>query len=225
MSDNLEINLSSAASSTKNTVTTGTTDASTTKAKADVKGQDAPIDNDFSTSKEEATETKTNSQTDRNGIDSASEKENTKTKSNGETPKKESISLKEALEGQAREDEEPHSNNFTLKKIIGGEWLTTEFLKRQIGVILLVVLFTIIYISNRYSCQKNMLEIDKLKSELVDAKYRALSSSSQLTEKCRESNVLKMLKNNKDSVLKTADQPPYIIYVPNEHKTTTIKEP
>lgn len=31
---------------------------------------------------------------------------------------------------------------------------------------------------------------------------------------CRESNVLEMLKNNKDSILHIANQPPYIINVP-----------
>ena len=56
--------------------------------------------------------------------------------------------------------------------------------------------------------------IDKLNAELTDAKYRALSSSSELTEKCRESNVLQMLQNNMDSLLKIPNQPPYIIYVP-----------
>lgn len=225
MNDDLEINPSSVVKIIENAATTSTAEASTTKAKTDAKGQNAPANNGSSVSAKEATNAKESQQTAKSDIESSAKDGRTKAKSNTETPKKESISLKEALEDQAREDEKPHSNNFTLKKIIGGEWLTTEFLKRQIGVILLVVLFTVIYISNRYSCQKNMLEIDKLKGELVDAKYRALSSSSQLTEKCRESNVLKMLKNNKDSVLKTADQPPYIIYVPNEHKTTTIKEP
>ena len=34
-----------------------------------------------------------------------------------------------------------------------------------------------------------------------------------LTEKCRESHVLDALKNNKDSLLHIADQPPYKIYI------------
>ena len=38
-------------------------------------------------------------------------------------------------------------------------------------------------------------------------------SSSTLTEKCRESHVLDALKQNKDSLLHVADQPPYIINV------------
>ncbi len=127
---------------------------------------------------------------------------------------KQEPSLQDAIKEQAREDERPQSSTFTLRKILGGDWLTTDFLRRQIGVILLVVGLSIVYISNRYSCQKDMLEIDKLNAELIDAKYKALSSSSELTEKCRESNVLDLLKSNKDSVLKIANQPPYIIYTP-----------
>lgn len=130
----------------------------------------------------------------------------------------ESISeLEQAMKDQAREDEKPQSSSFSLRKILGGDWLTAELLRRQIGVILLVTGFIIVYISNRYSCQKDMLEIDRLNAELIDAKYRALSSTSELTERCRESNVLDMLKENKDSVLKIASQPPYIITVPDNY--------
>jgi hypothetical protein len=59
-----------------------------------------------------------------------------------------------------------------------------------------------------------LIAIDKLEKELLDAKYKALTSSSILTEKCRESHVLEALKHNKDSLLQTAAQPPYIINVP-----------
>ena len=127
----------------------------------------------------------------------------------------ETPSLQEAIKEQAREDEAAQSSTFTLRRILGGDFLTTQMLRRQIGVILLCVVFIIIYISNRYSCQKKMLEIDKLNIELQDAKYKSLSSASELTERCRESNVLDMLKTNKDSLLKIAAQPPYIIEVPN----------
>lgn len=131
-------------------------------------------------------------------------------------PKSEETTLKEALQEQAREDEEALTSSVTLRKILGGDFLTASMIRRQIGLILIIVAFTIVYISNRYSCQRDQLEIDKLNKELQDAKYRALSSSSMLTEKCRESHVLDMLKNNKDSVLHIADQPPYIIYVPEK---------
>jgi hypothetical protein len=125
-------------------------------------------------------------------------------------------SFKEVMQQRAREDEQPSSSNFTLRKILGGDILTAKMIRRHIWLIVLIVFFMIIYISNRYSCQKDLLELDKLQNELKDAKYRALSSSSQLTEKSRESYVLEALKNNKDSVLHIANQPPYIINVPEE---------
>lgn len=124
--------------------------------------------------------------------------------------------LKEALKEQATEEEKPQSSSLTLRKILGGEFLSAQTLKNQIWLIILIVAITLVYVSNRYSCQKDMIEITQLKDSLKDAKYKALASSSELTEKSRESNVLEMLKNNKDSVLHIASQPPYIIKVPEK---------
>ena len=124
--------------------------------------------------------------------------------------------LKAAIAEQAREDEQPQSSNFTLRKILGGDILSAHILRNNIWLIIVIVGFIIVYISNRYSVQKYLLEIDKLNTELEDAKYRALSSSSQLTEKSRESHILELLKNRKDSVLKMSDRPPYIINVPEK---------
>ena len=129
---------------------------------------------------------------------------------------KEKQELKEVIAQQAIEEEAPQSSNFTLRKILGGDILTAQIIRRQIWLVILVVFFIIIYISNRYSIQKDLIEIDQLQKELQDAKYKALSSSSQITEKSRESNVLDMLRNNKDSILHIATQPPYIINVPEE---------
>ena len=125
-------------------------------------------------------------------------------------------SLKEAIAKQAIEEEASGSSNFTLRKILGGDILTTQIIRRQIWLVILVVFFIIIYISNRYSIQNDIIELDKLQTELQETKYKALSASSQITEKSRESNVLDMLKTNKDSTLHIATQPPYIINVPEE---------
>lgn len=124
--------------------------------------------------------------------------------------------LTEAIKDQAIEGERPQSANFTLRKILGGDFLTAETIRKQIWLILMVVVFTFIYVANRYNCQKDLLEINDLTEKLKDAKYKALASSSELTEMSRESNVLEMLKNNKDSVLHIANQPPYIITVPEK---------
>ena len=113
-----------------------------------------------------------------------------------------------------KEENPKLSSSLTLRTILGGDFLTAEMVRHQIWLILLIVLFAIVYVAFRYQCQQDMITIDKMEKELLDAKYKALSSSSTLTEKCRESHVLDDLRNNKDSVLHIADQPPYIITIP-----------
>ena len=125
-------------------------------------------------------------------------------------------SLSEVIREQATEDEAPQSRTFSLRKILGGDILSTSFMRRQIWLFLLIALFIVVYIANRYSCQQDIIEIDALQKELKDAKYKALSSNSKLTEESRQSNVLEMLKDNKDSTLKQPTQPPYIITVPDK---------
>ncbi len=124
-------------------------------------------------------------------------------------------SLKEIIQENAREDEKPFSSTLALKTILGGDILNTQAIRRQVWLILLITFFSILYVSNRYSCQKQQIKIDKLNTELKKSKYKTLSLSSVLTERCRESHVVEMLRANKDSVIRTADQPPYIIMIPN----------
>ena len=113
-----------------------------------------------------------------------------------------------------KEEDPKLSSSVSLRTILGGDFLTAEMVRHQIWLIMLIVLFVIVYVAFRYQCQQDMIAIDKMEKELLDAKYKALSSSSTLTEKCRESHVLDALRNNKDSVLHVADQPPYIINIP-----------
>lgn len=115
------------------------------------------------------------------------------------------------LKNNVREDDPKPSPTLTLRKIIGGDILTAEMVRSQMGLFALIVLFTISYVAARFQCQQDIIEIDRLERELKDAKYKALSSSSALTERCRESHVLEILRNNKDSLLHIAEQPPYII--------------
>ncbi len=118
------------------------------------------------------------------------------------------------IKEQAKEEDPKLTPALTLRTILGGDFLTADMVRRQIWLFLLMVVFTIVYVAFRYQCQQDMIAIDKLEKELLDAKYKALSSSSTLTEKCRESHVLEALKENRDSLLHIADQPPFIINVP-----------
>ncbi len=118
------------------------------------------------------------------------------------------------IKEKASEEDPKLTPALTLRTILGGDFLTADMVRRQIWLFVLMVVFCIAYVAVRYQCQQDLLTIDRLENELLDAKYKALTSSSTLTEKCRESHVLDALKQNKDSLLHIADQPPYIINVP-----------
>ena len=122
------------------------------------------------------------------------------------------------------EDDNVPVGTLTLRKILGGDFLSAELVRHNIWLLVLIVFFTVVYVAIRYQCQQDLIQIDKMETRLKDAKYRALSSSSTLTERCRESQVLKILKQNADSLLKPSDQPPYIIYVPEKSFLSTDDE-
>ena len=118
------------------------------------------------------------------------------------------------IKEKVKEEDTRPTSSLNLRTILGGDFLTAEMVRKQIWLVVLMVFFTILYVASRYQCQQDLIAIDKLEKELLDAKYKALSSSSTLTEMCRESHVLDALKQNNDSLLHISDQPPYIINIP-----------
>lgn len=141
---------------------------------------------------------------------------NNDTDNDTDDKREEGKSLADVIRERANEVERRPLGSLTLKSIVGGDILATTAVRKQIGVIMLIVLFMLVYISDRYSCQQSLIQIDKLNEELNDAKAKALSSGSKLTEKSRESRVLEMLQAYKDSTLHISTQPPYIINIPEQ---------
>lgn len=148
--------------------------------------------------------------------DNANNDANNDTDNDTDDEREEGKSLADVIRERANEVERRPLGSLTLKSIVGGDILATTAVRKQIGVIMLIVLFMLVYISDRYSCQQSLIQIDKLNEELNDAKAKALSSSSKLTEKSRESRVLEMLQACKDSTLHISTQPPYIINIPEQ---------
>jgi hypothetical protein len=145
--------------------------------------------------------------------DDTKSKGDVKSKDDSEDMKEQARKAIQMIKEQAKEEDPKLTPTLTLRTILGGDFLTADMVRRQIWLFMLMVVFTIVYVAFRYQCQQDMIAIDKLEKEVLDAKYKALSCSSTLTEKCRESHVLEALKQNKDSLLHVADQPPYIIYI------------
>lgn len=102
------------------------------------------------------------------------------------------------------------TSQITVKSILGGDILAHDFFKRQIKLLVLIVFLTIWYIDNRYSSQQEMIKIDQLKKELTDIKYDALTISSELTVRSRQSRIEEYIASE-GTPLQTSATPPYLI--------------
>lgn len=110
-------------------------------------------------------------------------------------------------------DTDPDRVNVSLRSILGGDILAGAWFRRQFLFILMLVAFVIVYVSNRYASQQELLEIDALQKQRIDEQYRALTRSSELMELTRRSSVENYLRTTNDSTLQTATVPPYTLDV------------
>lgn len=119
--------------------------------------------------------------------------------------------IEDVIQREAKEEQDT-SSPFSISKTLGGV-IIAKAVQRQMGLVLLISAFLIIYISNRYVCQKKMVEIDRLEKSLEAARYKATVCTSILTEKSRESNIMELLYNYGDSTLAIPQDPPYLIRI------------
>ncbi|MDD4608975.1 MAG: FtsL-like putative cell division protein [Bacteroidaceae bacterium] len=98
----------------------------------------------------------------------------------------------------------------TFSKIILGDALDSEAVRKQAGLIFLMGVLSIFYIGNRYGSQHDQIVIQKLKSELVTKKYDALAKSAQLMQLTRRTNIESLLKKYHSEV-KPSKLPPFVI--------------
>lgn len=124
-----------------------------------------------------------------------------------------SDSRKKLLASMIDEDDEKIDNRDSLQALLKEISIDGEWFKNQIGVFALILLGVILYITNRYQAQKEMIEEEKLRTELTDWKYRNMTRKSQLTMRTRQSQLEFQLKALGDSTLKVSKIPPYILSV------------
>ena len=101
-------------------------------------------------------------------------------------------------------------SKITLASILGGDILGGRWFRRQFWYIVMVVAMIIVYVSNRYSCQREMIQSKMLTDTLLDRRYKALTRSSQLKEKTRRSCIEGALT---DTTLQTANTPSFNLKV------------
>lgn len=74
-------------------------------------------------------------------------------------------------------------------RVFGGSMLTEQFFTRNMRFIAAVVLVMFLFISHRYVVLDRMAEVERLQQELRDAKYEALTISSNLIEASRQGEI------------------------------------
>lgn len=104
-------------------------------------------------------------------------------------------------------------SKITLASILGGDILGGKWFRKQFWYIVMVVAMVIVYVSNRYSCQQEMIQTKMLTDTLLDRRYKALTRSSQLKEKMRRSVIENSLA---DTTLQTANTPLFRVQVDEE---------
>ena len=111
---------------------------------------------------------------------------------------------------QKKQKENASPKHMSIRSILGGDIFANDFFKRQTSLLILIMILTILYIDNRYTSQQELIEIDRLKKELTDIKYDALTRSSELMEKSRQSRIEEYI-STEESHLETATNRPYLI--------------
>lgn len=119
--------------------------------------------------------------------------------------------IEDVIAREAKEEQDT-SSPFSISRTLGGV-IIARAVQRQIGLVLLVCAFLIIYISNRYLCQKKVVEIAKTERQMRDMHNKAVACTSMLTEKSRESYVMQLLSAYGDSTLTVPNEPPFLIRV------------
>ena len=137
-------------------------------------------------------------------------------------PKKKHLSEKDRLtsalkkiRNKTSEGDDAPSGSLRLRDILGGDYLWM-LVRNQIGLLILIVFITTAYIAMRYQCQQDVIDINALEKQLVEAKFKAMSNSSNLTRQCRQSNVLDLLRASGDTTLTISQHLPYFVEVPDE---------
>ena len=82
----------------------------------------------------------------------------------------------------------------SLSYFFGGKILTEEFIVKQSGLIFLIFFMVILFITNRYSCAKQLTEMDKLKKQLIELKNEQVNLVYDLTLISGESKIDELLK-------------------------------
>ena len=95
-----------------------------------------------------------------------------------------------------------------LNRIMGGEIFTSKIITDNAWLLALIVLYSFIYVSNRYEYEQELLKIDRLTKKRDKLKNNLLTLKSEFSYKSRQTEIEKFLQET-NSELKVATKPIY----------------
>ena len=95
-----------------------------------------------------------------------------------------------------------------LNRIISGDIFTSRIITDNALLLALIVLYSFIYVSNRYEYERELVKIDRLTKQRDKLKNNLLTLKSEFSYKSRQTEIENMLEEA-DSDLKVATKPIY----------------
>lgn len=170
--------------------------------------------------------TKNNDDPDKQQMPTEQAQREDKVKTNASQLSEEEKDARQAIEAMRKfaNENEDDAGELSFSSIIGGDFLMSKFVRKQVAFVMFCVILMIIYTGNRYDSQKDTIVIDSLRSELQNVKYNVLTQSSELMNLIRQSNVEQRLKQTSDSLLHNSTTPPFLIKMHEGSKETMQAE-
>ena len=83
-----------------------------------------------------------------------------------------------------------------IQSWLNGDKLRSEKFREQYPLIALIVVLIFLYILTGYQSAKQQHQLTDTKKEMLDAKFRYMTISAQLTNTTRQSQIIEVLKEN-----------------------------
>jgi hypothetical protein len=105
---------------------------------------------------------------------------------------------------------EEREKSFSLRDLLDGNVLTRKAVLKQSRFILLLVLIAFLSIANRNHAEHTVIQLNRLQSDVKELRARAISTSSELVKKSRQSEVIRLVERY-ELGLEESLEPPKIL--------------
>lgn len=127
-------------------------------------------------------------------------------------PEEEEIEEPKEAEQPKKRPENPAIKGIATgyRDILGGDILTKGSVIKQLPFIFLLFGLVVVYIYNNNLAEKNLIQIERTKKELIELRYEYISSKSDMMDSLKQSMVQKKLES---LGIKEPSNPPHKIYI------------